>query len=312
MPPTRRRWLTFSLRAMLTLATALCIALGIWTNRAHQQRIAVQQLQQVAAWVGYDRRVDDLGLPAPLRSFLGDDFFANVVAVHLSHPMDGRRVLPLSTEQLDQGVAAMQRLPHLRTLHIEHTQLRDEDLVQLSPLRNQIELIEIHESLNSKVTGSGIKHFKGWPRLRNLLVYSGLLDAQPLSGAADIPNLESLTWSHCELNADAFAVIARCQQLRRLGLFQCSFDGHALAELNAAKRLESIMLHNIQGESASNSNDLEELDEHEPQYRFSPSSRYIDARLSVQGSTNQRSLVSEKWFRQKLPGVQVYSMTIIR
>jgi hypothetical protein len=288
---------------MLALATVLCIALGIWTNRAHQQRIAVQQLQQIAAWVDYDRRVDDLGLPTQLRSFLGDDFFANVVAVHLSHLMEGRRIVPLSTEQLDQAVAAMQRLPHLRTLHIDHTQLSDEDLAHLAPLRNRIESIDIYETLNGKIVGAGIKHFSGWPRLRDMRVCTSELDAQYLDIVADIPSLESLNWSRCNLDSGAFAAIARCQKLRQLTLFQCSFDGKSLAELNAAKRLDSVTLYNIIGESMSGSNDLAEPNQDEIQYRFTPASSPSDF---PKGSADAPFGVSERWFRRTLPGVQVY------
>src|SRR3979490_1419139 len=120
-PAPRRRWFSYSFRTFFVLLTLFCVWLGERVNRVYQQRFAVEQIQQVAGTVSYDRRVEDLYAPKWFRSFVGDDFFLQVVSVSLHYPMEGRRMRALSREELDKAINAMQRLPQLRRLSFQHT-----------------------------------------------------------------------------------------------------------------------------------------------------------------------------------------------
>jgi hypothetical protein len=241
----KRRWFQYTLRTALLLATVFCVWLGWWANRAHQQRLAVQRIQSLSGGVDYERRPNDTRVPKWLRSLLGDDFFVNVNQVSLAPHRENRQPdKPLTPDELDQIVAAMQRLPRLKRLSIDHTGLRDEDLSRLAPLRKRIEYIGI-ASYTKEINGQCIAHFRDWPRLKSLDLLSSHLDPHTLDQLAALPSLEYFHWSHGALDAVAFAHIARCRKLRVLHLWACSFDGEALTSLRAAPCLKELGLTNI-------------------------------------------------------------------
>jgi len=76
----RRRYLTFSLRFLFVLTTALAVWLGVIVNRAREQREAVKAIEALGGTVQYDwaiRTVEPVG-PAWLRRIVGDDYFQKV------------------------------------------------------------------------------------------------------------------------------------------------------------------------------------------------------------------------------------------
>lgn len=75
--------LRFSLRSAAIVLTLGCVWLGLHAASARRQQRAVAELTRLGARVGYDRPVEDLWAPLWVRSFVGDDYFLNVVEVHL-------------------------------------------------------------------------------------------------------------------------------------------------------------------------------------------------------------------------------------
>ena len=84
---TPRRNLTFSLRTLFILLTALAVWLGIVVNRAREQREAVKAIEALGGRVQYDWEQDlndpfgepyGPGGPGWLRKMIGDDFFQDV------------------------------------------------------------------------------------------------------------------------------------------------------------------------------------------------------------------------------------------
>src|SRR6185312_3759623 len=78
-----RRYLTFSLRSLFVVTTALAVWLGIVVNRAREQREAVKAIEAVGGYVVYDWEwntpvPEEPPGPAWLRRLTGDDFFQNV------------------------------------------------------------------------------------------------------------------------------------------------------------------------------------------------------------------------------------------
>jgi hypothetical protein len=73
------RRLQFSLRLLLVVVTALCIALGVWGTRAERQRRAVEAIWAAGGDVGYVRP------KTSLHRWLPRDFFYEVEAVMFRH-----------------------------------------------------------------------------------------------------------------------------------------------------------------------------------------------------------------------------------
>ena len=94
-----RRYLTFSLRTLIVLTTALAVWLGVVVNRAREQREAVNAIEALGGAVAYDwhffetpeqRSVMEratVQLRTWLRRIVGEDLFQEVDHVYLTMPV---------------------------------------------------------------------------------------------------------------------------------------------------------------------------------------------------------------------------------
>ncbi|HEY2837668.1 MAG TPA: hypothetical protein VGJ26_00855 [Pirellulales bacterium] len=290
---------------MFVVGTLFCLWLGPRANRAHQQRLAVQRIVQANGLVAYDRRPDEVRAPAWLKTLAGDDFFRTVDGVHLDTPL----------EKLDEVVDAMRSLPRLRRLTFKDTGVLDDDLARLAPLKHQLEELYFYELPFGKLTGSGLRHLSGWPRLKRLDMGSGNLKAAALSHVADLPALEHLTWSSCPLDAQAFTAICQCGNLRSLTLWGCEFDGDSLIVLKGTRHLERVHLMNMvvgrQDRGSTQQGASEKFDYH----FFAKSSPFDTANpYSATPPTGFGTIVSSfdttrdeftAWLKRILPGIEV-------
>jgi hypothetical protein len=120
---TRRRYLTFSLRSLFILTTALAVWLGVVVNRASEQREAVKAIEALGGVVLYDWHLSHFGNsptwkpqgPGRLRQFVGDDFFQTVEEVYLMHPS-----FPLE-HAISELILHCRRLRSLKTVIIFNT-----------------------------------------------------------------------------------------------------------------------------------------------------------------------------------------------
>ena len=101
--------------------------LGIKMQRARRQKEAVEEIKQLGLTVSYDYHVLS-GVRAPsspkwLRNLLGDDFFTNVVSVHVG-----------STQVTDAGLEQLKGLTQLLGLFLENTKVTDAGLANLRAL----------------------------------------------------------------------------------------------------------------------------------------------------------------------------------
>lgn len=128
----RCRRLTFSLRTLVVLLTALAVWLGVIVNRAREQQEAVNAIEALGGRVGYDWEMIDVPYrgdfappimtnnrfittteprgPSWLRRLIGDDYFQRVVFVAFG------RFTPDSDVQ--KAVPALKRLPRLAFVHL--------------------------------------------------------------------------------------------------------------------------------------------------------------------------------------------------
>ena len=116
-----RRWLRFSIRAMLVVIAGCCLCLAIWVGRSERQRRAVSALRSVEITeVYYDfdpmgphpdlqRILNPIAVPnAPgwLSQLIGIDYFHRAVQVHVA------------LEDVEWALPHLKRLPSLRHVYV--------------------------------------------------------------------------------------------------------------------------------------------------------------------------------------------------
>jgi hypothetical protein len=119
---SRRRYLTFSLRTLFILLTALAVWLGVVVNRAREQREAVKAIKVLRGSVVYDWELQHTpdgeiadtrpdgqpSGPAWLRRITSDDYFQEpeIVTFLVNQP--------LSDEDILKAIPYLQRLRRLK------------------------------------------------------------------------------------------------------------------------------------------------------------------------------------------------------
>jgi hypothetical protein len=171
----RRRWYQFSLASILLLMAGVAVVLAPKVNQVRRQRQAAELVKRLGGTVDYNYRNSKM-LPARLRNWLGDDFFAPVFRVDLSH-----------TKIDDSQLANVCRwLPHLWALSLSDTACDDKSLVLVGELRE----LEHLELASTSVSDAGLQSVE---RLESLL-FLDLHDTQVSDGAIPLLNrLPSLT-----------------------------------------------------------------------------------------------------------------------
>ena len=115
-PPRRihcRRYLTFSLRTLFVLTTALAVWLGVIVNRAHRQREAVRAIEALGGTIEYERTAG----PKWLRQLIGDEFLQEVWGVDWASP----RMPPVTEANVKSAIPQLKRLRQLDTIFVPGT-----------------------------------------------------------------------------------------------------------------------------------------------------------------------------------------------
>ncbi len=170
---TKRRlpWFQYSLRTLLVVVLLGSIDMS-WVaarmQRARRQKEAVEAIRKLQGTVFYDYSFDTSGNeikgaqpPGPfwLRSFLGDDCFANVTKVFLGN------IMPYHHARVtDTDLVHLKALPQLDGLWFGECDVTDAGLGYLKAL-TRLETLNLG---GTKLTDAGLKHLKGLTHLREL------------------------------------------------------------------------------------------------------------------------------------------------
>jgi hypothetical protein len=150
--PTKRRFLRFSLRAMLLLILVVAAALGWLIREARKQAIAVAALEEMGCSVEYGYA----GSPSMierLRKWLGDSESRNVIGVSIHETtLTGARLTPL------------RELTCVESLWLAEIPVTDADLVNLNGL-GEMHYLSLSKT---KLTDAGLSSFKGMKQLYRL------------------------------------------------------------------------------------------------------------------------------------------------
>lgn len=179
----RRVWLRFSLRTFLVLVAVASLWLGWIVSRARNQRIAVEAVQAAGGTVLFDfqetapRTWSTAGVPRGpswLRERLGAEYFDTPVYAGL-----------FNTRQGEEWIAAVNRLPSIKTLLLSGRHVDDATLVRLN---GSTALVELHLS-NSAISDEGLKELGKFPNLHWLVLnHTKITDG----GAMHLAALKSL------------------------------------------------------------------------------------------------------------------------
>ena len=209
--PPRRRWLSFTLRGLLIVFTALALTLGWYANRALRQRAAVAVILQKGGRISYSHNdfkavpSPELATPPPLAGLLGIDFVDTVTVAEFLGP-----------------------------------QFNDDDLQLLDSLP-RIHWLRIYET---KVTGSGFDHVARCRRVTWLLVNHSPLTDEALPAIGRMRQLTTLHLVDTRLTDAQLHSLAPLTALQSLSLSQCSISDAGLEQLPLPATLTDLSLEN--------------------------------------------------------------------
>lgn len=151
-----RRYLTFSLRTLFVMLTALGIWLGVIVNRAREQREAVKELEAEGVVAQYDWQPDlkdwdhvwspaFVVRPSPTpkwaKGWLGDDYFQRVEGICIRSIKRDRTQI---SKDFVQGITPhLRRLPWLKIIRLDGSVPH-----------------EVEEALRSAVPGCELLHLE--------------------------------------------------------------------------------------------------------------------------------------------------------
>lgn len=214
-----RRWLRFSLRAILILTVVVAVPLGWKVNHVSAERGAVAEIQQAG---GHVKRRPFSWLPFSLYSYASNDWVSYVEVVILcegdKHPLlyyanDGTFA--------DRHLAAVARLPMANQVYIWSDHITDAGMNHLAnapkvlqlQLRGRQSLLAEGVESRSKITAAGIAHLARMPELRALSV--GPSEA-PLASFACLTSLNILDVSLPSVSAEDLESLVEHPNLRHL------------------------------------------------------------------------------------------------
>lgn len=252
----------FRLKTLVLGTTAVAIWLGVISERARRQRAVTAALSEVHASLLYDfqfdgekLRLDRQGhavsrstLPgyAGLRSWLGDDYFVNIVDVRLDGMLHAS-ISAWKAPYADRINATLLRqlgdLPKLRSLNLQSVNVTAEGWAQVGRLA-RLESLQLG-MMNSTEPQSAVPfpaELSRLPRLKK--IYLGRLPVtnDHLRRISSLPRLESLTLRGMNLAQVSLANLAGAPRLEELRLVLVTLGADTFAGMTGVPSLKSLRI----------------------------------------------------------------------
>jgi Leucine Rich repeat len=224
-PPKRKRcWFRFSLRSLL-ISTLICAVGSAWVARKIEQkrreREAVDAIRKLGGAVYYDyeavKGAEPRG-PPWLRNLFGQNFFGDVVGVHLDKspgPVWLTRIheLTFRDAQADEtGRVHLEEMPDLRTLTLEGARVTDTELAHLGGLAH----LHTLSFQGTKVSDAGLAHLKALTELTTLDLQGTNVTDEGLVNLNTLPQLQLLDLSLTNVTDAGLLKLKSLTQLRSL------------------------------------------------------------------------------------------------
>lgn len=281
-PPTQpRRALRYSLRALLTVVSLLCIWLAVIAGRAHRQERAMDTVERLGGYVQFDYggvgefpaaggkgsiEIDNFTIrenkgelpgviwPRWLRRLLGEEYFRTVTMVNV-----GRR------KPSDGDLKLLDALPDLTGVFLfQNSTIGDEGLAHVAQLKNLVQL----DFCGTSVTDQGMASIAGLTNLKELWMFEvpGVTDAgmKYVSGLhelklldvrrtpqltdamlpylAGLTKLEDLELGGTGITDDGMRYLSGLVNLRQLSLQETNIQGPGLRDLAELPMLTDLYL----------------------------------------------------------------------
>jgi Leucine-rich repeat (LRR) protein len=284
-PPRNRRWLQFSLRTLIgivLLASVWMSWVAVRIQRAEKQKVAVQAIERLGGGVTYDYQlasgqfVPSAKPPGPTwtRSLLGEEFFAQVLAVGYYGP-----------QVTDAWLEPVTKLPQLRELWLTETRVTDRGLEQLKGF-SQLKLLRLDGA--PQVTDVGLEHVKGLAQLQCLSLLGTQVTDSGLERLTGFGQLTHLSLSGTRVTDAGLEFLKGLPQLEGLSLDGTYVTDAGLKHLKGLPQLRMLALDSTQATDVGLKH-LKGLSQLDMLYLYS--SRVTTARLEhLQSLTQLREL----------------------
>jgi Leucine rich repeat/Leucine Rich repeat len=239
-PRTRR--LAISLKGLLLLVLIVGALLAWPINRAREQRRLVKRLPRPGVTLHYDwefvaaKYTRGSGPPGPrwLRTWLGDEYFQEIVSVDIAETQD-------HTAALERALDYLRDLDRLRELHINAHSLQDAHMARVAAL-TRLESLEIGGP--NHLTSAGHAHIRSLGNLRSIAINDCAITDVWLDDLATLPSLEVLDVRGNCLTDSALRGLWRLPHLRqlRLGYGRNEITDRGMESLRRIQNLEVVDL----------------------------------------------------------------------
>jgi len=203
--PRRRLRLRFTLRLLLASLTVFCIGMGIWTQRAQEQRRIVRALaRSEGTTLYYDHQIEynafyvpgqSSHLPRFLIDYLGIDFFQPVTMISVENR---------------ELVAQLSKLRGVERVTINDPLLSDEELAPISRMHSLRKL-----SVNWP-------WHPGWP------IPDSKISDETLRRIGHMPRIEEVRLGGRRFTRVGVAALARAKTIEYVHLWGCDLAGESL------------------------------------------------------------------------------------
>ncbi len=205
----------FSIRSLLILTVAVAIPfnwMAVEMKAAREQAETVDMVLKLGGFIDYTWQFDANGTrtykaqpPGPewLRKLLGTDFFSSVIRVGFfsDEVMADMRMLHVSTQLTDAGLARIAGLTQLQGLSLNSTQITDAGLAQIAGLP-QLQALYLY---NAQITDAGLLHIARLNRLRWLYLGTSQITDAGLKHLAGLNQLQALYFTSTNITDEGVA-----------------------------------------------------------------------------------------------------------
>jgi len=265
---SRRRWLQFRLRTLLSFVALLCVPLAwfAWKiDQKRQERAVIEELNRLGGEILYDWQGKRLGEtwqhdmkpdsdeptgPTWLRWLLGDAFFSDVVYVALLPrqriPVGYRgawRYDPSRKDAApflkDDDLRLVATFPKLEELNLSNTDIGDVGLAHLRGLTHLRSLALEY----TNITDAGMSTIKEMHRLTKLELAGTIITDSGLAHLSSLSALRELEISDTSITDAGLGHLTKLSGLTRLGMDNTEISREGAAELQKSLPRCAIYCH---------------------------------------------------------------------